>query len=75
MLYFKIKDCFDCRRYGNSDKKGNFVIKDELFTYKEMEKLGIPFNWCNSVEVKKNNTYKFFGARFCENSDIIKQYC
>ena len=59
MLYYKAK-----KNYNN---KFNEIIKNELVTpaemknkfYKEFNK-----NLFEIVEVKKNSTYKFFGARF-----------
>lgn len=39
---------------------------NELFTLKEMEKLSYapPKKICRLVEINKNHTYWFFGARF-----------
>lgn len=50
------------------DKKGNYLgcaIEDELLTEAEMKKRNFPIteNFL-PVEIKKTNTYWFFGCRF-----------
>ena len=58
MYYYKAKIGFD------DGKK--LLVKNELITEKEKEKYYKNFKdeFFEIVEVKKNNTYIFFGARF-----------
>lgn len=59
MLYYKAK-----KNYSN---KIDEIIKNELVTSAEMKNLfykNFNKNLFEIVEIKKNNTYKFFGARF-----------
>lgn len=86
MLFFKVKSQFDNTVIN---KKFDILVKDELYTAKEVEKVMIAWNnrynytstprpitiakrdcffrMFERVEVKKNRTYWFFGARYaCE---------
>lgn len=46
---------------------GTVLVKNELLTEKEKVSSGYPEAWFTPVEVKKSETYWFFGARFaCE---------
>ena len=59
MKYYRAK-----KNYSN---KIDEIIKNELVTEAEMKNLfykNFNKNLFEIVEVKKNNTYKFFGARF-----------
>jgi len=60
MKFYKVKKEADQKR----NAKINLYIKDELFTEKEVEKYSLNKNFLEVVEVKKNKTYWFFGARF-----------
>ena len=60
MEYYKVKKDADQKRR----KDGSIYIEDELYTKKEAEKLQLNFNFMNLVNVKKNSTHFFFGARF-----------
>lgn len=40
------------------------LVKDELFTEKEVQKYNIPCEHLKPVTVSKKNVYFFFGARF-----------
>ena len=40
------------------------VVKDELLTEKELKKYEYNKKYLEIVEIKKSNTYKFFGIRF-----------
>lgn len=72
MLYYKVKPDGD---QFVIDKKFNILVKDELFTQKEYEKIRYIFLKMGKgnailkrkfefVEIPKNKTYFFFGARF-----------
>ena len=54
------------RAKKNYSNKFDEIIKNELITERELEKYYKDFSkdLFEIVEVKKNNTYKFFGARF-----------
>lgn len=60
MTYYRILPKYDNKRYNNSD----FVIANELYTEKEMEKYGIPYEYAEKVNHSKKRVYFFFGARF-----------
>ena len=61
MKYYKVNEN-GADRFMH-DAKITLVI-NELFTEKEKNKYKIPDNFVNEVNVCKNNTYWFFGARF-----------
>lgn len=60
MKYFKVKAKADQHRRSD----GSIYIANELYTAKEVEKLHINTALCDEVEISKNKTYFFFGARF-----------
>lgn len=60
MIYYKILSKYDNKHYNNSD----FVIANELYTEKEMEKYGIPYKYAEKINHSKKQIYFFFGARF-----------
>jgi hypothetical protein len=62
MLYYKVKKEADQKRR----KDGTIYIANELYTQKETEKLQLNINFMELVNVNKNSTYFFFGARFEE---------
>lgn len=69
MKYYKVKEN---NQYWDR-KTGihiGYVVKDELFTEREMKKSGYPFTKnFEPVEIKKTDTYWFFGCRFqCHES-------
>ena len=64
MKYYKVKQEADQKRR----KDGSIYIADELYTEKEAEKLKLNTNFMNLVNVNKNSTYFFFGARFQEEA-------
>lgn len=61
MKYFRVKEEYD--NYRRAD--GSILVRNELYTEKEIQKYKIPANRVISVEIKKNTTYFCFGARFC----------
>ena len=62
MKYYKVKKEADQKRR----KDGSIYIAEELYTEKEAEKLNLNTDFMQLVNVNKNSTYFFFGARFQE---------
>jgi len=70
MLYYKVKPHADQINKGIRTKKG-FLIKDELFTPREIEKAiqagridhEFTKNHFSRIEISPKRTYFFFGAR------------
>lgn len=60
MKYYKIKASSDQKRLHN----GMFLIKDELLTQRELERLHVNSNDVTEVNIPKSQIYFFFGARF-----------
>ena len=60
MKYYKVKPEYDNKRRNDN----NIYIANELYTEKEAEKYHINKNYCDIVNVSKNETHFFFGARF-----------
>lgn len=60
MTYYRVLPKYDNKRYNSSD----FVIANELYTEKEMEKYGIPYKYTEKINHSKKRVYFFFGARF-----------
>ena len=61
MLFYKVKPENDGRKIGN----GLYAVANELFTSAEMKKLGAE-KYCDIVEISRNKTHWFFGARFAD---------
>lgn len=73
MTYYRVKKQFNDKQLLKKSGKGwsyySFLIPNELYTQKEIEKLqknqvNISFDFFDPVEIPKNTTYFFFGARF-----------
>ena len=69
MKYYKVKPEYDNRtRYkrtrGGTIVNAGILVENELYTAAEFKRLANKKEWFEEVEVKKNDTYKFFGARF-----------
>ena len=60
MKFYKVKKEADNKRKA----KINIYVENELFTENEVEKYSLNKNYLEVVEVPKNKTYWFFGARF-----------
>lgn len=60
MKYFRVKKESDNVRIGGS----HFLVQNELYTEKEVERLRIPEQDLVVVNVRKCDTYFCFGARF-----------
>lgn len=67
MKYYKVPEHFDGKQIYTSKKDYFTLVANELITVKESEKEGIA-NFAKKhftlVDVKKNNIYFSFGARF-----------
>lgn len=74
MIYYKVKKDYDNFVYS---KNNDFFIENELYTEKEIEKIKNKFikkyprsqsfyDIFDIVEINKNKTYFFFGARFVD---------
>ena len=70
MKYYKVKKEYDQRtiyKYkGNYRIPFTFLVADELYTEKELEKIGIrkDSRMFDAVEVSRKKIYWFFGCRF-----------
>ena len=60
MKYYKVKPEYDNKRRNDN----NIYIANELYTEKEAEKCHINKNYCDIINIPKNETYFFFGVRF-----------
>ena len=68
MKYYKVKPEYDNKtRYklncGQLVSDG-ILIANELYTEKEYQRLANYNGWFEEIDINKNNTYFFFGARF-----------
>ena len=71
MKYYRVKPEYDnTYRFKNIYNKGlsmdGLLIKNELYTPTEAKKYIGLISCCELVEIPKNKTYFFFGARFAE---------
>ena len=66
MKYYKVKKEADQKRR----KDGSIYVADELYTEKEAEKLNLNTDFMQPVNINKNRTYFFFGARF-ESMEVL----
>ena len=64
MVYYKVKDNFADRKFGEI-----VLVKNELFTKKEIENNNLPMIAFCKVNVPKNRVYCLFGARFDSMED------
>lgn len=60
MRYYRVKASSDQKRLPD----GMFLIKDELLTQRELERLHVNSNDVTEVNIPKSQIYFFFGARF-----------
>ncbi len=69
MQYFKVNTNADNTR--KNVNKTDILVKNELYTAKELSKFA-PLEslyvqkYFTAIQVSKNDTYYFFGARFCK---------
>lgn len=60
MTYYRVK-----KEYDNVWCDGcRFLVKNELYTQKEVERFRIPEEYLVKVEEKESETFFVFGARF-----------
>lgn len=65
MTYYRVREQYDNFPKNPKVRDGNILVGGELYTEKEFNKL--PFVYAGAferVEINKNDTYFFFGARF-----------
>ena len=65
MVYYRVRKEFDNFPQNPRIHDGNILIGEELFTEKEFNRL--PYVYAGAfekVDIPKNKTYWFFGARF-----------
>ena len=65
MIYYRVRNEYDNFPQNPRVHDGNILVGGELLTEKEFNKL--PFVYAGAferVEIPKNQTYMFFGARF-----------
>lgn len=60
MRYYRVKASSDQKRLPD----GTFLIKNELLTQRELERLHVNSNDVTEVNIPKSQIYFFFGARF-----------
>jgi hypothetical protein len=71
MLYYKVNKNADQVRKSGKVGSTDILIKNELYTKKEIEKIApvtsvYVTNYLTAIEIPKNDTYFLFGARFCK---------
>lgn len=70
MLYYRVKPDADNRQkhtyIGNSTKikENGYLVGNELYTARERNQIANSDKFFETVNVSKNTTYFFFGARF-----------
>lgn len=69
MIYYQVKKEYDnvTRYYERPDhklKNGGILVANELYTERERTKIMNADYMFNKIEISKNRTYYFFGARF-----------
>lgn len=66
MKYFKTPERLDGQRLLLNAKKGQFIelVANELFTKKEVAKMGLNTAIFEPVAIPRNNIYYSFGVRF-----------
>ncbi len=60
MTYYRVRKEFDQKKLPKFD----FLIANELYTARERKKLPISDEAFEKINIPKNKTYWFFGARF-----------
>ena len=65
MIYYRVRKEYDNFPQNPKIHDGNILVGNELYTEKEFNKL--PYVYARAferVEIPRNQTYIFFGARF-----------
>lgn len=61
MTYYRVPEELDQKKYNNGNL---FLIKNELYTLKELKRYKLNPAAFEKIEVSKNKIYWLFGARF-----------
>ena len=70
MLYYRVKPEYDNKkryRWNNHGQRvvdGSILVGNELYTPGEFRKIANCPAWFDKIQINKNKTYFFFGARF-----------
>lgn len=72
MKYYRVKKEYDNKtRYTWNNKhqgvSNGILVANELYTPSEFRKIANCKSWFEEVEVNKNKTHWFFGARFADD--------
>ena len=73
MIYYRVRKEYDNFPQNPRIHDGNILVGGELFTEKEFNKL--PYVYAGAferIDIPRNSTYWFFGARFAEEGEIKK---
>ena len=69
MTYYRVREQYDQFPKNPKVRDGNILIGGELYTEKEFNKLPYVYDGaCEKVDIKKSDTYVFFGARVEDNT-------
>ena len=70
MLYYRVKPEYDNKKryrwnnHGQGVADGSILVASELYTPGEFRKIANCPAWFDKIQINKNKTYFFFGARF-----------
>ena len=70
MLYYRVKPEYDNKKryrwndHGQGVADGSILVGNELYTPGEFRKIANSPAWFDKIQINKNKTYFFFGARF-----------
>ena len=67
MQYFRVNKEYDGVAITHNQKHVLNLVKNELFTKRELERNHIPARYVVAVEVSKKEVYWLFGARSCQS--------
>ena len=76
MLYYRVKPDMDNRPlykyvgHTNRVKQDGILIANELYTPAERKQIANADKFFERVEIKKTETYWFFGARFSNDTGV-----
>jgi hypothetical protein len=65
--YYRVPEQYDNLRRID----GSILVRNELYTAKELEKYRIPKSYLEEVEISRKKIYFFFGARFQRDDDAV----
>lgn len=77
MLYYRVKPDMDNQKkyvyVGSSNlkiKPDGILIANELYTPRERERIANTDKFFEKVEISRNKTFWFFGARFADDTGV-----